>query len=294
MISSMTGFGRASCQVGDQLITAEIKSVNHRFLDLTVSLPNGFVQLEEKVKRHLQSQLKRGKVTLYVSLVGDSLHRQVQVDWALLDQYLETMKQMSERTGIVFERSLELRDFLTLPDLFKTIEHEGCSARLEEGLLETINQALSELIAMRQKEGEHLKNDVLDRLGFLERQTHSLEQQAPKVVHAYQTRLEQRINDWLQGRVELDEARVINEVAIFAEKVDIAEEITRLFGHINHFQSILAQEGAIGRQLDFLIQEMNREINTMGSKSPDMEMTQVVVQMKAELEKIREQVQNVE
>jgi uncharacterized protein (TIGR00255 family) len=294
MISSMTGFGRASCQVGDQLITAEIKSVNHRFLDLTVSLPNGFVQLEEKVKRHLQSQLKRGKVTLFVSLVGDSFHRQVQVDWALLDQYLETMKQMSERTGIVSERSLELRDFLTLPDLFKTIEHEGCSAHLEEGLLETINQALSELITMRQKEGEHLKNDVLDRLGFLERQTHSLEQQAPKVVHAYQTRLEQRINDWLQGRVELDEARVINEVAIFAEKVDIAEEITRLFGHINHFQSILAQDGAIGRQLDFLIQEMNREINTMGSKSPDMEMTQVVVQMKAELEKIREQVQNVE
>jgi uncharacterized protein (TIGR00255 family) len=294
MISSMTGFGRSSCQVGDQLITAEMKSVNHRYLDLTVSLPNGFVHLEEKIKRHLQSRLKRGKVTLYINLVGDSHLKQVHVDWALLDQYLDTMKQISERTGIVSERTLELRDFLTLPNLFKTIENEECSARLEEGLLEVVNQTLSELVTMRQKEGEHLKQDVLERLTFLEKQTQSLDQHAPKVVHAYQTRLEQRIKDWLQGRVELDETRVINEVAIFAEKVDIAEEITRLFGHIIHFQSILFQDGAIGRQLDFLIQEMNREINTMGSKSPDMEMTQVVVQMKAQLEKIREQVQNIE
>lgn len=294
MVYSMTGFGRASCQVGDQLVTAEVKSVNHRYLDLTLSLPAGFVYLEEQVKRHLQSRLKRGKVTLYVSLAGDSYNRHIQVDWALLDQYLETIKQMSERAGIRSEKTLEPRDLLTLPDLFKTVEQEECSTRLEEGILESVNQALTVLITMRQKEGDHLKQDVLERLGSLQRQSESLEQHAPKVVHAYQTRLEQRINEWLQGRVQLDEARVINEVAIFAEKVDIAEEITRLTGHLHHFQAILNQDGAIGRQLDFLIQEMNREINTMGSKSPDMEMTQVVVQMKAELEKVREQVQNIE
>ncbi len=295
MLSSMTGYGRATCQIGGQALTVEFKSVNHRYLDLTLHLPNEWLFLEEGIKRQIQSQLNRGKVTGYLTLKGTTPSKQaVTINWAVFDQYQQAMAQLTEKLGEKAGNPLNERDWLLMPNLFHTEEIPLDATEFERPIQRAVGEALDQLIAMRQKEGQFLKQEIVKRIALIKQGLTKIESVSPQLVENYQTRLEERIRELLANQADLDEARLINEVAIFAEKTDITEEMARLESHLAQFLSLLDQTGPIGRPLDFLIQEMNREINTMGSKSPDVTITQEVVHLKSEVEKIREQVQNIE
>ncbi|WEG11633.1 YicC family protein [Pullulanibacillus sp. KACC 23026] len=296
MVHSMTGYGRATCQEGNWEVTVEVKAVNHRYLDISITLPNQWLSLEDALKRSMSAQFKRGKLSAYFTIEGsEALKQQLQINWDMFDQYREASLEMQKRLGDAESAHLgNWKAFLDLPQVLTIKEQSPKSSQLEALIHQSLNGACEELLAMRRKEGTFLKEDILSRLQVIEAGGTQIKAEAPRIAKAYEARLHKRILDLLSEHGAPDEDRLINEVAIFAEKTDISEELTRLFSHIDHFRAILERDGAIGRQLDFLIQEMNRELNTMGSKSPDVGITQDVVRLKSELEKVREQVQNIE
>ncbi|OEF99090.1 YicC family protein [Vulcanibacillus modesticaldus] len=293
MIKSMTGYGRAQSDFQGTKITVEIRAVNHRYHEIMFKMSKDLIPLEDLMKKKLQSYVKRGRIDVFITIDNEeNPNQQLKVDWDLMDQYIEIVQELNERINV--ESRLDLKDLLAIPELIHVGQDILDLEVLAPTLIDTLDIACKNLTEMRMNEGIHLYNDLTSRIGNLTSLLDKMQETAPQVVEEYRKKLVARITEWLDGVVEIDEARLLNEVAFFTDKANIDEEITRLKSHFNQFLSILSQDEPVGRKLDFLIQEMNREINTIGSKANNLVLSQLVVEMKSELEKMREQVQNVE
>lgn len=293
MVRSMTGYGRSSRTIQETSITVEIKTVNHRFLDITPKMPRSLLYLEEKIKKALQHPFIRGRVELFITIEGNALtKRQVKTDWELLDQYIQQLKEAKERYGLQEEISVNV--LTKLEDLFTIQELEEHEDRMESVILSCVNEAAEKVVSMRVREGEALQEELKDRLNKVATIVEDLRSRRPLVVQETQERIKSRIEEYAQQALPLEESRLLHEVGLLAEKGDIAEEITRLYSHTDQFVTTLDVDDSIGRKLDFIVQEMNRETNTIGSKSTDSKISEWVVLLKSEIEKIKEQVQNVE
>ncbi|WP_066175085.1 YicC/YloC family endoribonuclease [Bacillus marinisedimentorum] len=293
MIKSMTGYGRTKKESDQFAVTAEIKSVNHRFNEISVRMPRQMMMFEDKIKRVIGRVTARGKIDVFISLEGEgAVSRDLEVDWTLLDAYYEQIKSIAGRYQL--NEEIRLSHLMNLKDAFQVVEREGNSAELEGVLLQAVEEAALKLVDMRLEEGRQLYKDISALLEKISTIVQDLSDYKDTVADKYRTRLIGKIEDFLNGTGEIDETRVIQEVAIFAEKADINEELTRLCSHIEQFSTALHSDDSVGRKLDFLVQEMNREMNTIGSKANDAGISRQVVEMKSALEKIKEQVQNIE
>ncbi len=296
MITSMTGYGRAQA-VGDiGTVTVEIKSVNSRFLEINLrgDIP---AAADDAARMIIKKNLARGKVNLTVSFSRSEAGKKSEttVNTALLDSYIDVLFDIRKRKGIK-KGKIELRDLLHMPVSFIEVTEERAS---EESLIplisEAVEGAVSALLDMRRREGEHLKEDLSARLDFLAGKSEKLKASQQTVEVAYETRLRERIAKLMGDlHTEIDEGRILQEVAIYSEKTDYTEELVRFESHIGQFRDTLAAGGEVGRKLDFLLQELNREVNTLGSKAGETDVVNDVIILKTELEKIREQVQNLE
>jgi len=296
MIHSMTGFGSASRSVEGYRLTVDMKSVNHRYCEIAVRMPREWLAQEDSLKKRVQRLVKRGRVDVFVQIEPDSASgRVVDVDWALADGIWQAGSLLRERFGMRDDDPLSLRDFLAVPGLIRLSEASPPSQEwMGEELLECADEALQKLIGMRQTEGRHLQADLSAKLEVLRRIRSEIAMLAPQVTDSYRVKLRGRIEELLTDASVLDEQRLAMEVALFADRANVDEELTRLASHLAQFGELLNEREPVGRKLDFLVQEMNREANTIGSKANHAEMAALVVELKAELEKIREQAQNIE
>lgn len=291
MVISMTGFGRARAESDFFSVNVEVKTVNHRFCEMNIRMPRQLLKIEDRMKKKLSQHIRRGRVEVYVSLEGEGVvTRKVHVDWKLLDEYAQVIKQIRENYGV--EGTVTLQDLLSRSELLHIEESEIGNDELEKLVLDATEEAAKLLKQMRLAEGEELKKDLLAILAQLELYVFELQKFAPIVVQSYKERLTKRMEEFANG--QLDETRILTEVAVFADKADINEEVTRLKSHIQQFLQTLQSMEPIGRKLDFIVQEMNREANTIGSKANDSNIAKQVVDIKSLLEKLKEQVQNIE
>ena len=295
MIRSMTGYGRAEAVLGGRKYVVEIKSLNHRYLELSLRIPANLLPLEMEIKKKINEHLIRGKIDITIRLEtysGIEGSRLLEVNLPLVKNYYDLLIQLKDLFNLKEDITLDM--MAGLKDVFiplETLEDE--ITVLWEGLARVLSNAIAALIDMRQKEGEVLGQDLKARLYLINEHLDEIDARAPQIVLEYQKRLVARIRELMDGMV-IDESRLSQEVAIMAEKSDITEEIVRFRSHIKQFFEMLKSPEAMGRKVDFLIQEMNREVNTIGSKSSDAEVSCHVIEIKSELAKLREQVQNLE
>lgn len=293
MAASMTGFGRATVERDGRELTIELKSVNHRYLDIGMRLPRTLSFLEDTVRGVLSAKLARGHVDVFANYKNTrSDSKTVMVDEPLLRAYLNAVGQASQSTGIL--NDVTLSSALRFPDVLTVAEAEEDRDALCALCMEAAAFAADELAAMRAAEGEKLARDMNARADALLALVERIEERAPGVVVDYRDKLQARIAELLTGGAQVDDGRLAAEVAFFADKANITEELVRLRSHIAQFHRMLASSEAAGRKLDFIVQEMNREMNTIGSKAADLEILNAVIEGKGEIEKIREQVQNIE
>ncbi|NLJ73927.1 MAG: YicC family protein [Firmicutes bacterium] len=292
MIKSMTGFGQGEASNQEWSVKVEMKSVNHRYLDLWLRIPKQYSLLEEPIRMLIQEEMSRGRVEVSVNIeeFGDR-QRNVRINKPLLNGYLAALETIQQELGI--KESIQLDHILQLPDLLELEEPDVNWDSLQETVLKAVRTALDELEAMRRNEGYQLSQDILMKISLIERHVDRISEIAPAVVQDYRERLKERLGDLLDGTT-ITEERFVGEVALFADKCSIDEELVRLRSHIQQFRQSIEKESPVGRKLDFLLQEMNREINTIGSKGNNVGIAGLVVDVKSELEKIREQVQNIE
>lgn len=291
MVKSMTGFGRAEAKQGSYQVLVEMKSVNHRFCEINIRMPKQFLAMEEKMKKVVNSYLQRGRIEMFITIEGQEIHdKHLNVDWELLSAYIDSIHKVKDRYQI--SGSIEINDILKLENVFTIMETQTEMEAIEELLLEQVHSASKQLVAMRTAEGEQLKKDIITHLTFIEKMSEQLAKLGPTVVEAYRLRLEKKLKEYLGSQI--DEQRILAEAAIFADKADINEELKRINSHLGQFTQSLQSADPVGRKLDFLVQELNREVNTIGSKANDANIANLVVEMKACLEKIKEQVQNIE
>lgn len=292
MIKSMTGYGRAVQTHNGKEFTVEIRSVNNRYLDTSVRLPRVLSFAEDAVKRAVKARISRGKVDVSVSLrdEGGAASR-VTLNRPALEGYLAAMREMVEAYGVSGDISVAVLS--RMPEVFTVEKPEIDEAQLLAELMETVEAALSVFDTMRTTEGAALAADIRGRGETILARVSEIERESPQTVADYRARLEAKLREVLESK-SIDESRILTEAAIFADKVAVDEETVRLRSHLHQMDGMLTDGGAIGRKLDFLLQEMNRETNTIGSKCCDLRLTRIVVEIKAELEKIREQTQNVE
>ena len=292
LVKSMTGYGRAVDTVNGREFTVEIRSVNNRYLDCTVKLPRALSFAEDTVKQAVKNTISRGKVDVYITQRSEgAADVKVTLNTAMAAGYVEAMRQMAREFAIREDISVSLLS--RMPDVFTVEKPEVDEEQLLTDLLQVVNAALTNYDAMRAKEGEALKNDLSSRGNTIRSLVSQVEQGNGQTVIDYRTRLYNKLQEVL-ANTAIDESRILTEAAIFADKVAVDEETVRLRSHLEQMDSMLAVGGAIGRKLDFLLQEMNREANTIGSKCTDVRLARIVVDIKAELEKIREQTQNIE
>ena len=290
-MQSMTGYGRGRAERDGRVISVELKSVNHRFLDLSLRMPKNLGFLEEAARRLLSGRLGRGHVDVFVNYENRREDaKSLSIDTAKAMALCGAGRELGAALGLA--QSLTAADLLRFPDVVTLRENEEDSAALGALFEEAMDGALSQLIAMRAREGETLRRDVLEKAEAIEGLRQKIASRAPGVVEQYRQKLRERLTDLLQGR--LDEARFATEVAIFADRASIDEELVRLLSHLEQILKLCGEEEPVGRRLDFLVQELNREFNTIGSKAMDAEITRQVVSGKNEIEKLREQVQNIE
>lgn len=292
MIKSMTGYGSAKGTVEGLEITVELKSVNNRYLDTSVRLPRSFLFAEEAIKAAVQSHISRGKVDVFVSVdtsaAGDMT---VKVNEPLLKGYIEAIRHISQEYSL--ENDMTAMSVSRFPDVL-TVEKKDLDAEaISAGISAIADEALRDFDAMRQREGAKLRDDVLSRLETIDRLVSTVEREAPKTVAEYRKRLEQKMQEVL-GSTGIDENRILAEAAIFADHIAVDEETVRLRSHMSQLSTMINGSSPTGRKIDFLIQEFNREANTIGSKCQNSEIAHVVVDLKSEIEKIREQIQNIE
>lgn len=292
MIYSMTGYGSASGEQGGKKITIEMKAVNHRYSDITVKLPRAYGFLEDALRRALAEQIERGKVDLYVNVdTAESEAQSVSVNLPLAKGYLEALGILSDSFGLAGD--VKAVDLLRLPDVYRIEQPQEDAEAVTAFALSVLAEAIDAFQAMRAAEGERLRADMEAHLNAVEGFVQQIRANLPQIVSAYRSRLEERMREVL-GDAAYDETRLLTEVALFSDRVDINEEVVRLESHLAQMRAMLEAGGSVGRKLDFLIQEMNREVNTIGSKSNDAAAAKIVVEMKSEIEKLREQTQNIE
>lgn len=292
MIKSMTGYGRSELLENNKEITIEIKSVNHRYADYSIRVPKYFGFLEERVREYLQNHISRGKVDVYIGIDSrNEDNKLVLLNKELADSYIKALTELKDSFGL--KDDISVASVARYSDIFKIERQEEDQEELWAVVKNTLDLASSDFIASRIREGARLKEDLLMRGKYITEILEEIEERSPKIVEEYREKIHNRINELLKG-VPYDENRLLTEVAIFADKASTAEEIVRLRSHIVEMNTILDGEQPAGRKLDFLIQEMNREINTIGSKANDLYISKRVVEIKSEIEKLREQVQNLE
>lgn len=292
MIRSMTGFGRAQISVEGYNITAEIRSVNNRYFDFSAKMPRTFSFLEEKVKNLLSTEISRGKVecALQIETTADESVI-VSVNEPLAAGYIKAVEEISEKFNV--KNDLTALSVARFSDVLSITKAPVDEDDLWQKVQVAVKEALSQFIAMRETEGEKLKKDVLSRADTIIENVAYIEERSPETVKAYSEKLLERMKTVL-GDTQVDESRILTEAAIYADKVAVAEETVRLRSHIDQLHSMLDSSEAVGRKLDFLVQEINREANTIGSKAQDVDIARRVIDIKAEVEKIREQIQNIE
>lgn len=290
-MKSMTGYGRCHIEEDGREMTVEVKSVNHRFLDISYRLSRALSFLDDAVRKGVGARLARGHVDVFVTYAN---HRQdakeVRVDTALAVAYQKAVMELSSALGR--DADLPLSDYTRLPDVLTVQEKEEDQQTVRELFERALSGALDGLVAMREQEGERMRADILEKIGNIEALRNGVAERAPLVVAEYRDKLHQRIAALTEG--EIDEARLITEVAIFADRAAIDEELVRLLSHAAAIRETVELAEPVGRKLDFLVQELNREVNTIGSKASDTMIAQAVVNAKGEIEKLREQVQNIE
>ena len=292
MIKSMTGYGRAQGSFSGGDITVEVKSVNNRYLDCGVKLPRGYAYLEESIKALVQKSISRGKVDVFVTInAAGADNVTVSVNTPVAEGYLAAMRQLVEQYGVADDISASV--FSRFSDVFLVEKQEQDENEVKSAIGGVVSEALSAFDTMRTREGQALKSDLLQKAEGILSLVARVEERSPITVKAYRERLTAKMQEVLEDR-QIDEARIIQEAAIYADKVAVDEETVRLRSHVDQLQTMLREGGVIGRKLDFLMQEMNREANTIGSKGNDVEQARNVVNIKSELEKIREQIQNIE
>jgi uncharacterized protein (TIGR00255 family) len=292
LLNSMTGFGRGEAKDLGYHFSVEMKSVNYRFQETIVKMPRTFLSFEDTIRKIIQEKVKRGRVEIYVNLKEtEERKRMVKVDKDLTLKYDISLKELAQSLNTTYHT--DIYRLVNLPEVL-SIEEEEIEAEILWPVLENaIQLALAQLLDMRLQEGERLESDLRQRIVLMQQLAQAIADRAPKVVIEYQEKLREKLKDLL-GNVEIDESRVAMEVALLADKASIDEEVVRLKSHLEEFAQTLSSSEPVGRKLDFLVQEMNREINTVGSKANDLEITKLVVEGKSELEKIREQIQNIE
>lgn len=293
MIKSMTGFGRGEYKCDMYNFKIEIKAVNHRYNDVSVKLPRQISYLEENIKKIVKEKINRGKVDVYINLeYVDESSTEIKVDISLAKSYKMALEQLSDELDL--KEDIRLNNILNISEIIKTERKEVDEDIIWSALSQALEEALVDIVKMKETEGRALKKDMVLRLEAIEEVVLDIEKRSPVVIEEYKDKLTERIKNLLDQDANIDEERIAYEVVFFADKSNIDEEIVRLKSHINQFRKILEELEPVGRKLDFLIQEMNREINTIGSKANDMLISQNVVEVKSEIEKIREQIQNVE
>ncbi|MCI6647059.1 MAG: YicC family protein [Oscillospiraceae bacterium] len=292
MIRSMTGYGGAKGTVQGLELSIELKSVNNRFLDTSVRLPRTYLFAEEAVKAAVQRHISRGKVDVFVTVESAGTQDVVvKVNEPLLRGYLAALQQVSVICGVPNDATA--MSLSRMPDVLTVEKAETDQDAVAAAITEVLEQALGEYDAMREREGEKLREDIASRVDTIERLVTRVEEESPRTVADYKARLEQKMREVLET-AGIEESRILTEAAIFADKVAVDEETVRLRSHMAQMREMLAGDKPVGRKLDFLVQEMNREANTIGSKCQNADIAHVVVDIKAEIEKIREQVQNIE
>lgn len=292
MTRSMTGYGRKVLQDEKEQIVIEIRTVNHRFLDISTHMPNELLYLETTIKNVMKSYMERGSVDIYIHIDDQKeTPKTVRTNWQLMDQYVNEINKAKNRYDI--DEAVPLSLLFQLPDLINMEEETLNPDKWETAILNGLHEAAGQVSDMRQSEGEHLQSDILRQLDDVRETVRLLRTNRNDVIRAYQTRIQMRVKAYVDD-VSIDDGRLQQEIAILAEKGDISEELTRIESHVEHFADTIQSEGQAGRTLDFIIQEMHREMNTIASKSQDAKMNQRIIHTKRNIEKIKEQIQNIE
>lgn len=292
MIKSMTGFGRERIVNESREILVEIKSVNHRYLEFSAKTPRAYGYLDEKLKELLKTSISRGKVEVSVSIYNqEGINAEIEINKELAKGYLNALRNSADELDL--KDDLTLSKIMKLSDIFTVVKKTEDEEVIWNEVKAVAESAVEKFVEMRTVEGEKMYADISSRLDYLEDAVGKIENRTPSVLESYKQRLYDKIKETIGDR-EVDDQRVITEVAIFADKIAVDEETVRLRSHISQFRDLINSTDPVGRKLDFLIQEMNREVNTTGSKAQDLTITQLVVDMKSEIEKIREQIQNIE
>ena len=294
MIRSMTGYGRAQMMIDSMSITVELRSVNHRYFEFNSRVPRNYGFLDEKLKGFIGSLVARGKVECYVSVENlEDSEVEILVNHSLASSYINALKELAERNDLVLRDDLVVSTLARNNDIFAVHKQEADEEKIWNAVKIVTEEAVAKFVSMREAEGEKLKADVLYRADEILKKVSIIEERSPETVKEYNDKLLARINEFLSD-VQVDEQRLLTECAIFADKVAVAEETVRLRSHIDQLRLFMDSNEAIGRKIDFLVQEMNREANTIGSKAQDVTIARNVIDIKAEIEKIREQIQNIE
>ncbi len=288
----MTGYGRAQQLVDGMNITVEIKSVNHRYFEFSSKLPRSYGFLDEKLKSFFMGKLTRGKMECYVQIeTVEEPDTIISVNHPLVQGYLEAYKELAETYGL--ENNIKVSDISRVSDIFAIRKQAAEEDKIWTAVSVVAEEALNGFVSMREREGARLKDDVLSRLATILENVEFIEERSPETVKEYNEKLLGRLKELLAD-THIDEQRILTEAAIFADKIAVAEETVRLRSHVSQLTSFLDSSEAVGKKMDFLVQELNREANTIGSKAQDVEIARRVVSIKAEIEKIREQIQNIE
>ncbi len=292
MLKSMTGYGRRETVTDGKKILVEIKSVNHRYSDYNIKVPRHLGYLEDKIRKCAADSVTRGKIDIYVNVdYFETADKEITLNKELAKSYIDALYALREEFNLTDD--ITVTSVARNPEIFKSERVEEDEEALWKNVKEVLDGALSDFIAMRAREGERIEKDLCERIEYMCALAETVDKRSPETVREYSDRLYEKIKEVLDGR-EIDEGRILTEVAIYADKVAVNEETVRLKSHFDEFDTIIRSGEPAGRRLDFLIQEINREVNTIGSKASDIEIAKTVVTLKGEIEKLREQIQNIE
>ena len=292
MIKSMTGYGKSTLEINSRKYQVEIKSLNHRYLDISIRMPKQLSYLEETIKQQISSKISRGKIDVFISWENNSIEgRTIKINTELAKAYIEELRKLAEEENL--SDNIEVNDIARYPDVLIVQENQE-DETIKNEIIEVVNKAVNNLVEMKQNEGIKIAEDLQKRLDYIQEEVNKVKEFSTGLINEYIVKLEERIKELLPNNQEIDKNRLMQEIVIYADKCSIEEEVTRLNSHIGQFKEFLKSDETVGKKLDFIIQEMNRETNTIGSKSNNLNITNGVIDMKTEIENLREQVQNIE